>query len=70
MDTLGVEAGLARYDRLRKPRTQTIARLSRRVGAPAHWTSPALTALRDTAPPLLPSALLGRSITDPYSWTI
>ncbi|MGW4327361.1 FAD-dependent monooxygenase [Nocardia sp. NPDC004573] len=70
VDTLGVDAGLAEYNRLRKPRTQTIAQLSRRVGAPAHWTSPALTTLRDTALPLLPSALLGRSITDTYSWTI
>ncbi|MCC3326243.1 FAD-dependent monooxygenase [Nocardia abscessus] len=70
VDTLGVDAGLAEYDRLRRPRTQMIARLSRRVGAPAHWRSAALATLRDTALPLLPSALLGRSITHAYTWTI
>lgn len=69
VDTLGVPAGLREYDRLRRPRTQMIARLSHRVGAPAHWTFPPLTALRDAALPLLPSALFGRSITPAYAWT-
>ncbi|GGL43371.1 FAD-dependent monooxygenase [Nocardia jinanensis] len=68
--TLGVDAGLAEYDRLRRPRTQMIAQLSRRVGAPAHWTSPLVTALRDTTLPLLPSALFGRSVTPAYTWTL
>ncbi|CAM4120130.1 FAD-dependent monooxygenase [Nocardia ninae] len=70
VDTLGAEAGLQEYDRLRRPRTQMIAQLSRRVGAPAHWTSPLATALRDTALPLLPGALFGRSITPAYTWTL
>ncbi|MEV0111209.1 FAD-dependent monooxygenase [Nocardia sp. NPDC050799] len=70
VDTRGVEAGLEEYDRLRRARTQTIARISRRVGVPAHWGSPLATALRDTALPLLPSALLGRSITHTYAWTL
>ncbi|WP_245564153.1 FAD-dependent monooxygenase [Nocardia testacea] len=70
VDTHGIAAGLAEYDRLRRPRTQMIARLSRRVGAPAHWNSALATALRDTALPLLPSALFGRSITPAYSWTL
>ncbi|WP_030525514.1 FAD-dependent monooxygenase [Nocardia rhamnosiphila] len=70
VDTLGVDAGLEEYDRLRRPRTQMIAQLSRRVGAPAHWTSPLVTALRDAALPRLPSALLGRSITSAYTWTL
>ncbi|WP_280407537.1 FAD-dependent monooxygenase [Nocardia brasiliensis] len=69
VDAHGVAAGLAEYDRRRRPRTQMIAQLSRRVGAPAHWNSSLATALRDTALPLLPSALLGRSITPTYSWT-
>ncbi|WP_067837711.1 FAD-dependent monooxygenase [Nocardia lijiangensis] len=70
VDTFGVDAGLQEYDRLRRPRTQMIAQLSRRVGAPAHWNSPLATALRDTVLPLLPSALFGRSITPAYSWTL
>lgn len=68
VDMLGVAAGLREYDRLRRPRTQMIARLSQRVGAPAHWRSPSLTALRDAALPLVPSALFGRSITPAYDW--
>ncbi|MFF3228019.1 FAD-dependent monooxygenase [Nocardia suismassiliense] len=68
--TRGIDAGLAEYDRLRRPRTQMIAQLSRRVGAPAHWDSTLAVALRDAALPLLPSAFLGRSITPAYSWTL
>ncbi|WP_024800599.1 FAD-dependent monooxygenase [Nocardia sp. BMG51109] len=70
VDTLGIDAGLREYDRLRRPRTQMIAQLSRRVAAPAHWGSPLATALRDTALPLLPNALFGRSITPAYTWTL
>ena len=46
-----------------------IARRSRQVGAPAHWTSSPLTALRDTALPLLPNSLFARSATAAYGWT-
>lgn len=70
VDTLGIAAGLAEYDRIRRPRTQLIARRSRRVGAPAHWTSPALIALRDAALPLVPRSLLEHSITPAYTWTL
>ncbi|RCG17805.1 FAD-binding protein [Streptomyces diacarni] len=69
VDTLNVGAGLRAYDRVRRPRTQTIARRSRQAGAPAHWRSPPLTALRDAALPLLPRALLSRAVTDAYTWT-
>ncbi|WP_407554752.1 FAD-dependent monooxygenase [Streptomyces sp. Pv4-95] len=68
-DTLGVRAGLEEYDRIRRPRTQMIVRRSRQAGAPAHWTSPPLTALRDVALPLLPKSLFNRSITRAYTWT-
>ncbi|GAA1990393.1 FAD-dependent monooxygenase [Amycolatopsis minnesotensis] len=70
VDTLGVRAGLAEYDRTRRPRTQLVARRSRQAGGPAHWTSPPLTALRDAALPLLPSSLFERSITPAYTWAI
>lgn len=70
VDTLGVPAGLAEYDHTRRPRTQLIARRSRHAGAPAHWASPPLTALRDAALPRLPNALFARSITPAYTWTI
>ncbi|SOD61169.1 2-polyprenyl-6-methoxyphenol hydroxylase [Streptomyces zhaozhouensis] len=69
VDALGVGAGLAEYDRTRRPRTQLIAHRSRQVGAPAHWAWPPLTALRDAALPRLPSAFFERSITPAYTWT-
>ena len=69
-DTLGVCAGLEEYDRIRRPRTQMIARRSRQAGAPAHWTSPPLAALRDVALPLLPKSLFNRSVTRAYTWTL
>ncbi|SCL72460.1 2-polyprenyl-6-methoxyphenol hydroxylase [Micromonospora citrea] len=68
VDSHGVPAGLAAYDRARRPRTQLVVRLSRQVGAPAHWRSAPLTVLRDAALPLLPAALLGRSLTATYTW--
>lgn len=70
VDRLGVEAGVTEYDRVRRPRTRTVARLSRRAGAPAHWNSPTLNTLRDATLPLLPAALFGRSITPTYTWTL
>jgi 2-polyprenyl-6-methoxyphenol hydroxylase-like FAD-dependent oxidoreductase len=41
----GVAAALARYDKLRRPRTQAVVRRSRRIGRVAQWSSrPAVTA--------------------------
>ncbi|MBB5075012.1 FAD-dependent monooxygenase [Nonomuraea endophytica] len=70
LDTLGPRAGLAAYDRARRPRTQMIVRRSRQVGAPAHWTSTPMTTLRDAALPLLPKMFFNRSLTPTYTWTI
>ncbi|WP_280457423.1 FAD-dependent monooxygenase [Nocardia carnea] len=65
---LGIAEGLAAYDRARPARTRMVVRRSRQAGAPAHWTNPALTALRDAALPLIPGAVFGRSITPAYAW--
>lgn len=46
-DQATVAAALATYDRLRRPRTQAIARRSRLVGAVAQWQWAPLTTLRD-----------------------
>jgi 2-polyprenyl-6-methoxyphenol hydroxylase-like FAD-dependent oxidoreductase len=70
VDAMGVRDELIAYDRARRPRTQMIARRSRQAGAPAHWTSAALTALRDRAIPLLPGSLFERSLAAAYDWTI
>jgi 2-polyprenyl-6-methoxyphenol hydroxylase-like FAD-dependent oxidoreductase len=67
---LGVRAGLQEYDRVRRPRTQQLVRLSHQVGAPGHWTSPPLVALRNAVFPLLPNALVARSLGPTLSWTI
>ncbi|WP_020416850.1 FAD-dependent monooxygenase [Amycolatopsis sp. ATCC 39116] len=67
VDSRGVGAGLAEYDRIRRPRTRMIVRRSRQAGAPAHWAAP-LAAVRDVALPRLPAALFGRSITPAYVW--
>ncbi|MBG0815441.1 FAD-dependent monooxygenase [Planomonospora sp. ID82291] len=69
VDALGVRRGLQAYDRARRPRTQLIVRRSRQAGAAAHWTSAPLTTLRDAVLPLLPDALLGRSLAPAYTWT-
>ncbi|WP_280434321.1 FAD-dependent monooxygenase [Nocardia carnea] len=65
---LGLDAGLAAYDRARRTRTRMVVRRSRQAGAPAHWTNPVLTALRDATLPRLPGAVFGRSITPAYAW--
>ncbi|WP_280415039.1 FAD-dependent monooxygenase [Nocardia carnea] len=66
--TLGIDTGLMAYDRARRARTRMVARRSRQAGAPAHWTNPVLTALRDTTLPHIPAAVFGRSITPAYAW--
>ncbi|MGH3585156.1 MAG: FAD-dependent monooxygenase, partial [Pseudonocardia sp.] len=69
VDRLSVPEGLAAYDRARRPHTQRVVRLSHRVCAPAHWTSAALTRVRDRVVPLVPRAVIGRSLGPIYSWT-
>lgn len=60
--------GLAAYDRLRRPRTQMIARRSRQIGVVAQWASPAAVSLRNTAMRLLPSSSFARSIAPVLDW--
>jgi 2-polyprenyl-6-methoxyphenol hydroxylase-like FAD-dependent oxidoreductase len=61
-------AGLATYDRQRRPRTQMIARRSRRLGAAAQWASPAAVHLRDAALRLLPPSSFVRSLAPVLDW--
>ena len=61
-------AGLAAYDRQRRPRTQMIARRSRRLGAVGQWASPAAVHLRDTTLRLLPPSSLVRSLAPVLDW--
>ncbi|WP_370944218.1 FAD-dependent monooxygenase [Amycolatopsis sp. cg5] len=57
----GLSAGLARYDALRRPRTDRLARLSRRMGRVAGVRSPLAVAMRDTG------ARLGGLMPDAFS---
>jgi len=61
-------AGLGAYDRQRRPRTQMIARRSRRIGAAAQWASPAAVTLRNTMLRLLPASSLARSFAPVLDW--
>jgi 2-polyprenyl-6-methoxyphenol hydroxylase-like FAD-dependent oxidoreductase len=60
--------GLARYDRLRRPRTQSIARRSAISGWLAQVPSPTAARLRDRATRLLPHAAFLRSLGPVFSW--
>jgi len=59
---------LAAYDRQRRPRTQMIARRSRRIGVAAQWASPAAVSLRNTALRLLPASSFARALAPVLDW--
>ena len=67
-DVIATGAGLAAYDRQRRPRTQMITRRSRRIGAAAQWSSPVAAHLRDTALRLLPASSFTRSLAPVLDW--
>lgn len=60
--------GLARYDRLRRPRTRAIARRSALSGRFAQASSPIAVRLRDRSARLLPHAAFLRSMEPVYGW--
>ncbi|GAA4054936.1 FAD-dependent monooxygenase [Actinomadura miaoliensis] len=67
-DTPVAEA-LRAYDRARRPRTQMIARRSRRLGEMVHRASTPFAVARDTAMRITPSSVVARSMTPVLSWT-
>lgn len=64
-----VDAALARYDRMRRPRTQAIARRSARLGAVGLMAWPPAVRLRDLAARLTPPAALLSSMNPILRWT-
>lgn len=63
-----VDIALREYDRIRRPRTQAIARRSHRIGAVARLTSAPAVA-RDAALRMLPGRALIRGMGSALSWT-
>ncbi|MGI5478815.1 FAD-dependent monooxygenase [Streptomyces lavendofoliae] len=64
-----VEAGLARYDAERRPRSQAVARAARQAGRMGQRLShPVAVALRNTAMRLTPSRLATRMILRHHAW--
>jgi 2-polyprenyl-6-methoxyphenol hydroxylase-like FAD-dependent oxidoreductase len=69
MDTTpDVGGALARYDRLRRPRTQAIVRRSARLGAVAQWSWPPAGLARDVAAWLTPASATLRSMGAILGW--
>ncbi|MEV0408114.1 FAD-dependent monooxygenase [Actinoallomurus sp. NPDC050550] len=65
----GVDAGLCAYDKLRRPRTERMARTSGRLGRIMQTRNPAAALLRDTVASALPTSLLVSSAGTALSWT-
>ncbi|SFQ71969.1 2-polyprenyl-6-methoxyphenol hydroxylase [Amycolatopsis arida] len=60
---------LARYDAARRPRTQRLAALSVRVGAPTRLTSPLARGVRNAVVRAVPARLALRAAERPHRWT-
>lgn len=67
--TQDTAAALRSYDRLRRPRTQAVARRSARLGAIGQLAWPPAVLLRDTAARLTPERATLRSMTPVLGWT-
>lgn len=65
---LATGAGLAAYDRERRPRTQMIARRAHRFGVVGQLSSPVATGLRNTVLRLLPASSFTRSLAPVLDW--
>ncbi|MFG2982758.1 hypothetical protein ACGFYQ_16100 [Streptomyces sp. NPDC048258] len=64
-----VEAALARYDAVRRPRAEAVARAARRAGRLGHrLTHPLAVAARDTALRLAPSGATVRATLRHAAW--
>ncbi|BBX64574.1 monooxygenase [Mycobacterium saskatchewanense] len=64
----GIDAALRRYDRIRRPRTQRIARESRGIGVAAQWSHPLLVRLREAGMSAVPDRLFSRRTTRLQHW--
>lgn len=62
-------AALAAYDRVRRPRTQGLVRVSGQIGKVAQWRNPLASAVRDLLVRLIPAGAYLRSSSETFSWT-
>ncbi|WP_043842949.1 FAD-dependent monooxygenase [Amycolatopsis taiwanensis] len=62
------DLALASYDRLRRPRTQSLARQSRRMGSLAHLASPAAALVRNTVMRLAPARVALARLDPVLDW--
>lgn len=63
-----IDAALRTYDRVRRARSQPIARRSRSMGKIAQWDSPSRTRMRNTMLKLAPNALVGAMASRVQRW--
>ena len=69
IESSGTAAGLRRYDALRRPRTERMARASGRLGRIMQTRSPAAALVRNAVASALPTSLLTRSAGAALDWT-
>ncbi|BDE12076.1 FAD-dependent oxidoreductase [Mycobacterium kiyosense] len=67
-DRTEIEPALHRYDRLRRPRTQRIARESHNIGIAGQWSNPVLVWCRKTGMTLAPNWVFSRRTTRLQEW--
>ncbi|WP_431813169.1 FAD-dependent oxidoreductase [Kocuria sp. cx-455] len=65
---LDIDAALAEYDRLRRPRTRRIARRSRLIGDAANLQGRGTSMVRDLALQLTPTSALRRQFSTIHDW--
>jgi 2-polyprenyl-6-methoxyphenol hydroxylase-like FAD-dependent oxidoreductase len=65
-----VSSALARYDRLRRPRTQAVVRRSARLGAIGQLAWPPAVVLRDLVARLTPAAVTLRAMAPILDWRV
>ncbi|QLL08081.1 FAD-dependent monooxygenase [Mycobacterium vicinigordonae] len=67
-DRADLDGALQRYDRLRRPRTQRIARESHSIGIAGQWNNPVLVGCREAGLTLVPNWIFSRRTARLQEW--
>jgi 2-polyprenyl-6-methoxyphenol hydroxylase-like FAD-dependent oxidoreductase len=70
LDRHDVATALVQYDAARRRRTQTVARISRRIGDIGQWSAPMAVVVRDRLLPLIPASVTTRSLASVLEWSL